>query len=59
MTLYGHIHKIMVSHGQKVDQGEQIAEMGNTGRSTGSHLHFEIHSADEVAVNPLVLLGKK
>lgn len=59
VTVYAHNHKNLVTHGQKVDQGEQIAEMGNTGRSTGSHLHFEIHSADEAAINPLALLGDK
>ena len=59
VTVYAHNYKIMVSHGQKVSQGEQIAEMGSTGRSTGSHLHFEIHSADKKSINPLALLGEK
>ena len=59
LTLYAHNQKILVTHGQKVNQGEQIAEMGSTGRSTGSHLHFEIHSPDEAAINPLALLGSK
>lgn len=58
-TLYAHNNRILVSHGQQVDQGEQIAEMGSTGNSTGSHLHFEIHFEDRGAVNPSALLNGK
>ncbi|MEM7593091.1 MAG: M23 family metallopeptidase [Cyanobacteria bacterium P01_A01_bin.83] len=58
-TLYAHNSKILVSHGQKVNQGEQIAEMGSTGYSTGSHLHFEIHSQDRQVLDPLALLGSR
>lgn len=56
VTLYAHNSRILVSHGQQVDQGEQIAEMGSTGNSTGSHLHFEIHSQNQEVINPLALL---
>ena len=58
-TLYAHNHRNLVRHGQRVRQGEQIAEMGSTGRSTGSHLHFEIHREDRKVINPLALLGRK
>ena len=43
ITLYGHINQFFVRVGQTVAAGEQIAEVGNRGQSTGPHLHFEVH----------------
>lgn len=57
ITLYAHNNRILVNLGQRVNKGEQIAEIGNTGYSTGPHLHFEIHPQGSGAVNPLALLG--
>ena len=59
VTYYAHNHRNLVTHGQRVKQGEQIAEMGNTGHSTGPHLHFEIHLSSKQVIDPLALLGKR
>ncbi len=55
-TVYAHLSKIDVSVGQVVEQGTAIGVMGSTGRSTGTHLHFEIHKNGSV-MNPLSYLN--
>ncbi len=50
-TYYGHCSKLYKKEGQKVKAGDVIAAVGNTGNSTGSHLHFEIRK-NGVYVNP-------
>lgn len=61
-TVYGHMSALNVSEGQKVTQGQRIGGMGSTGRSTGSHLHFEIHigiwnGSSSNAVDPRNYIG--
>ncbi|MCT8138839.1 peptidoglycan DD-metalloendopeptidase family protein [Anaerobacillus sp. CMMVII] len=60
-TVYAHLHKRFVEEGAVVKQGEEIGIVGNTGRSSGDHLHFEIHEGNwtmskKYAVDPMQLL---
>ncbi len=52
LTLYGHMSKINVRQGQRVKRGEIIGLVGSTGKSTGPHLHYEVHKDGEV-LNPV------
>jgi murein DD-endopeptidase MepM/ murein hydrolase activator NlpD len=51
-TVYAHLNEILVERKQFVRRGETIALVGNTGRSTGPHLHYEVH-VNKIAVDPL------
>jgi murein DD-endopeptidase MepM/ murein hydrolase activator NlpD len=51
-TRYGHLSKILVAQNTRVRRGQLIGLMGSTGRSTGSHLHYEVR-IDGTAVNPI------
>lgn len=50
-TLYAHCSKLYVKQGETIEQGQEIAEVGTTGKSTGPHLHFEIKKGDTY-INP-------
>lgn len=56
LTRYAHNSRLLVQAGQQVRGGQQIADMGSTGFSTGPHLHFEIHIPDQGTVNPTAYL---
>jgi murein DD-endopeptidase MepM/ murein hydrolase activator NlpD len=59
VTLYGHVNTTLVSAGQRVMAGDQIATMGNRGNSTGPHLHFEVLLGGTQRVDPVPWLAKR
>jgi murein DD-endopeptidase MepM/ murein hydrolase activator NlpD len=54
-TRYGHLNAIRVEVGQRVSRGERIGDMGNSGRSTGPHLHYEIRVGGDV-IDPMIYI---
>ena len=52
ITTYGHVNRSFVRVGEQVTAGEEIAEVGNRGRSTGPHLHMEVRTPGGTTVNP-------
>jgi murein DD-endopeptidase MepM/ murein hydrolase activator NlpD len=59
VTLYGHVNTTLVSVGQRVTAGDQIATMGNRGNSTGPHLHFEVLRDGTERIDPVPWLAKR
>jgi len=59
VTLYGHVNTTLVSVGQRVMAGDQIATMGNRGNSTGPHLHFEVLLGGTQRIDPVPWLAKR
>ena len=54
-TRYAHLARIRVKKGQRVSRGQKIGDMGNSGRSTGTHLHYEVRVGGK-AVNPMIFI---
>ena len=59
VTLYGHVNTTLVSVGQRVMAGDQIATIGNRGNSTGPHLHFEVLQGGTERIDPVPWLAKR
>lgn len=58
VSFYGHMSRISVTSGERVDPGQVVGQSGNTGHSTGPHLHLEIHPDGGAAVDPLPWLAE-
>jgi murein DD-endopeptidase MepM/ murein hydrolase activator NlpD len=56
-TAYAHLSAISVNKGEKIGRGQKVGEMGNTGYSTGTHLHFSVYRNGK-AMNPGNYLSK-
>lgn len=56
-TLYAHNSQLLVNVGDNVSKAQSISKMGSTGRSTGSHLHFEIHKTNQ-PINPFTMIKR-
>jgi murein DD-endopeptidase MepM/ murein hydrolase activator NlpD len=56
-TLYGHLSRLDVASGDRLEAGERIGLVGSTGRSTGPHLHFEVRRGDR-QINPVKVMGR-
>lgn len=54
--LYGHLNKILLNKGDKISQGQPAALSGNTGQSTGPHLHFELYEGDKL-IDPSLIIS--
>lgn len=59
VVYYAHLSRMDVRVGQEVDTGQQVGAIGNTGNSTGPHLHFEVHPQGGPAVDPLPWLTQR
>nr|WP_285649211.1 M23 family metallopeptidase [Actinomycetospora sp. NBRC 106375] len=59
INVYGHVNRSYVREGQQVRAGEEIAEIGNRGQSTGPHLHFEVWTEGGQKINPLPWLAER
>ena len=55
-TVYAHLAKMLVKKGEFVTKGQEIAKMGSTGRSTGPHVHYELH-LNKRPINPMKYLS--
>ncbi|TWI54621.1 M23 family metallopeptidase [Halalkalibacter nanhaiisediminis] len=63
-TVYAHLHQRLAEEGQVLEEGEQLGTVGNTGRSFGNHLHFEVHAGSwnlekSEAVDPFLVLSNE